>query len=125
MLNAAGIPETVCVDEGSGKMPPQVRIDVLAAALPHDPDSPGRGNGAKKEGDFCRKGCSHSPCLSLSGLAGVSASSAALLPAGLMSRGGGGSGEPAARTAFPPASRPPRDSLRGDSSEQIVGEGLR
>lgn len=95
-----------------GKCPPKSALMLLAAALPHDPDSPGRGNGAKKEGDFCRKGCSHSPCLSLSGLAGVSASSAALLPAGLMSRGGGGSGEPAARTTFPPASRPPRNSLR-------------
>lgn len=47
------------------------------------------------------------------------------LPAGLMSSSGGGSGEPAVCAAFPPASRPHHDSLRGDSSEQIESEGLR
>lgn len=47
------------------------------------------------------------------------------LPAGLMSSSGGGSGELAVCTAFPPASRLHQDSLRGDSSEQIEDEGLR
>lgn len=47
------------------------------------------------------------------------------LPAGLISSSGGGSREPAVCTAFPPASLLHQDSLRGDSSEQIEGEGLR
>lgn len=75
---------------------------------------------------FAEKAVAPAPAsLSLSGLADISASSPAPLPAGLKSSSGGGSGEPAGRTAFPPASRPHRDSLRGDGSEQIVGKGLR
>lgn len=42
---------------------------LLVAALPHQQDSSGR---SKRKEDFCRKGCSPSLCLSLSGLAGVS-----------------------------------------------------
>ena len=38
MLNAADIPETVRVDEGSGKLPPHVGID---AAGSHSPSPPG------------------------------------------------------------------------------------
>ena len=108
-----------------GNCPPTLALMLLAATLPHHLDSPGRGSGAKREGYFCRGGCSPSPSLSLSGLAGVSASSPALLPAGLMSSSGGSSRKLAVCAAFPPASRLHGDSLRGDSSEQIAGEGLR
>lgn len=110
-----------------GNHPPRLTsaLMLLAAALLHHPDSPGRGNRAEREGNFCREGCSPSPCLSLSGLVGVLASSPAPLPAGLMRSRGGGSGELAVRTAFPPASRLHRDSLGGNGSEQIAGEGLR
>lgn len=102
---------------------PVLALMLLVATLPCHPDSLGRGNRAKREGNFCREGCS--PSLSLSGLAGTSAPSLAPLPAGLMSSRGGGSEELAVCVAFPPASHPHRDSLRGDSSEQIAGEGLR
>lgn len=121
MLKAAGIPETAPVHEVSGKL--TLPLVLLVTSLSHHPDSPRRGNGDKREGDFCIGGCSPSPCLSLSGFVGVSASSPAPLPAGLMSSRGGGSGELADCTAFPSASH--WHLLRSDSSKQIMGERLR
>lgn len=95
---------------------------LLVAALPHQQDSSGRGSGAKRKEDFCRKCCSPRLCLSLSGLA---ASSLASVTCGAYEQQWGRLRGAGCLRRFPPASRLHQDSLRADSSEQIEGEGLR
>lgn len=56
MLNAAGSQRQRLWMRAQRNCPPTMSaLMPLAAALPYHPDSPGRGNGAKTERDFCRE----------------------------------------------------------------------